>query len=177
MQYPGDFNSPVYITGGTLPLPTGAATAAGQATLDTDLQTVNVNLGIINANLTNGNNLVQQDVSNLGVTVTATAGSAVTATLPAVSGKFHYITLINIVAYTTAARTGSATPILVTSTNLATSYTWNFQTAGAIGTSENQNVSPVSTIKSSVANTATTIVCPATANVIWRVNIFYYAAA
>jgi len=108
---------------------------------------------------------------NLAVTAVGTAGAAVTLTLPAVTGNFHNITHIQITAYTTSARTGNATPITVTSTNLPGSPAWTFATAGAVGTTDIKTIE--SAIKSSTANTNTTIVCPATTNVIWRVQVIY----
>jgi hypothetical protein len=133
-----------------------------------------VNVSGVNAFVTNP---VQVVSANLGVTATGAAAAAVTATLPAVAGQFHYITGIEIVAYTTVARTGSATVVLVTSTNLPGSNVWDFQSAAAIGTSERQVTATNSPIKSAVVNTATTIVCPATTSVIWRVNVYYFTAA
>jgi hypothetical protein len=115
--------------------------------------------------------------ANLSVTATGAAGAAVTATLPAVAGLAHYITLIEIVAYTTLVRTGAVAPILVTSTNLPGSNVWDFQTAQAIGTSERQITNPSNPVRSSAVNTATTIVCPATTSVIWRINVYYSTGA
>lgn len=125
---------------------------------------------------TTGNLRVKQPVSTLAVTATGTAGSAVTLTLPSVASQYHYITAIEIVLYTTVARVGSATPVLVTSTNLPGSLVWDFQSVGAIGQSERQFSSYPSCLKSSSSGTATTIVCPATTSAIWRVNAIYYTA-
>jgi len=125
----------------------------------------------VNAFVTNP---VVISASNLGVTATGAAAAAVTLTLPAVAALAHYISMIEIVAYTTAARTGGVTPVLVTSTNLPGSNVWDFQTAAAVGTSERQVFTPNSPIRSSVVNTNTTIVCPATASIIWRVNVYYF---
>lgn len=111
---------------------------------------------------------------NLGVTVTAATGVAATATLPAVAANFHYIPHIEITAYTTAARTGVATPILVTTTNMQGSPVWDFATVAAIGTTDRLVQDFNLPLQSSVSNTATTIVCPATTGIIWRVNVFYY---
>jgi hypothetical protein len=111
---------------------------------------------------------------NLSVTATGVAGGAVTATLPAVSGQFHYINSIEIVAYTTLARVGVAAPVLVTSANLPGANIWDFATAAAIGSTDSRFYTFPSPYKSLSVNTATTIVCPATANVIWRVNVTYY---
>lgn len=115
--------------------------------------------------------------ASLWVTATAASGSAVTLTLPAVASQFHRINFIEITAYTTAARTGSATPLTVTTTNLPGSPAFTFQTAAAVGTKEPYVLAPGFPIKSSVANTATTIVCPATTSVIWRVNVSYYTSS
>lgn len=116
--------------------------------------------------------------STLCVTNTAAAAAACTLTLPAILGQFHYISHLTITRYATAAVTGTATPILVTSTNLPGSPVWTFARAQAIGTTDIQTlVLPGAALKSSVANTATTIVCPATASVLWRITATYYGAA
>lgn len=79
--------------------------------------------------------------------------------------------------YAAAGLTGGATPVLVTSTNLPGSVVWTFKTVLAIGDSEAQIYTPTTPLKSSVVNTSTTIVAPATTNVIWRINVWYQAAA
>lgn len=112
--------------------------------------------------------------ANLGVTATGAAGAAVTLTIPAVASNFHYISSLEIVAYTSLARVGIAAPVLVTSTNLPGAPVWDFSTAAAIGTLERLNFNFSSPVHSSVVNTNTTIVCPATVSVVWRVNVFYY---
>lgn len=175
----------------SLPLPAGAATAAGLATLDTDLST-------INANLTNGNakgrlldgagqavtstsingrqalDTRRADVALIAVTATGVSGAAVTCTLPAAASVFHYIQTLVITKYAVAALTGVATPVVVTTTNLPGNLAFTFATAQAIGTVVEEDLVGLDTLRSSVVNTATTIVCPATTNVIWRVNVFYY---
>lgn len=167
--------------------------------------TVSNDLALINANLTNGNQLVNlnkfggtavtigqktmaasipvvfasdQTVAsaNLWVTGTAVAGTGVTVTLPAVASQFHYINTLEITAYTSAARIGAATPVLVTSTNIPGSPAWDFSSADAIGTVELKFFTFPAPVKSSTVNTNTTIVCPATTSVIWRINVSYYAA-
>lgn len=117
---------------------------------------------------------VSSQSSPLWVTATGAAAAAVTVTLPAVTTQFHYISHIEIEAYSSAARTGGATPVIVTSTNLPGSPAWTFATAAAIGTTDTKLYSLGYAIKSLVSNTATTIVCPATTGVIWRVNVSYY---
>lgn len=112
--------------------------------------------------------------SYLGVTVTGTAGTAVTCTLPAAASQFQHISLIEITKYATAAITGTTTPVVVTSTNLPGNMAWSFETAQAVGTVVERLYLQHVPFKSSVINTATTIVCPAITSVIWRVNVQYY---
>ena len=113
--------------------------------------------------------------ASLHVTATAASGVTITATLPApAAGLYHYITTIDIELYSAAARTGSATPWLVTSTNLPGSPAWNFPTAGAIGTIDRLVMPLGRVLRSSVASTATTIVAPAATGGIWRLNISYF---
>lgn len=115
--------------------------------------------------------------ANLCVTNTAATGVACTLTIPAAgAGLFHYISLIEIQLYATAARTGGATPILVTTTNLPGSPVWDFDTAQAIGVTIRQATAPAAPIKSSAANTATTIVAPIATTGIWRITAYYTAA-
>jgi hypothetical protein len=79
--------------------------------------------------------------------------------------------------YSTAARTGGATPVIVTSTNTIGTPSWNFPSAGAVGTMINNIYDHAAPIRSSVANTNTTIVAPATTAVIWKIKIWYYTGA
>jgi len=114
--------------------------------------------------------------TNLWVTATAAANTAATATLPAAGvGMFHYITHIDITRNATAALAGTAT-IIHTTTNLPGSPAWsvgNAMVAG--GTQIDANIDPTTPIKSSVANTNTTIVAAAGgAAVLGRVNVGYY---
>ena len=124
-----------------------------------------------------GEPLAVSQIPVLWATAVGTTGSAITLTLPATPSQFHYINSIEIEAYSTAARTGSATPVTVTSTNIPGSPAWTFATAAAIGTTDTKFYPFSNNIKSSAANTATTIVCPATTGVIWRVNVSYYTGA
>jgi hypothetical protein len=115
--------------------------------------------------------------SDLCVSTTAATGVGVTATLPAVAGAFHYISEIYITKYFTVANAASATPLVVTTTNLPGSLAFSFgQPLGTIGTTDVRIEEFSRNLKSSVVNTATTIVCPATTGIIWRVNVVYYAA-
>lgn len=114
--------------------------------------------------------------ATLSVSSAGVAGSAITASVPAVASSFHYITLIEITAYTTVARVGGVTPVTVTTSNLPGSPSYTFASAAAVGSTDVKTYVFNQPFKSTSSNTASTIVCPATASVIWRVNIYYYAA-
>lgn len=152
------------ISAASLPLPTGAAT---ETTVNSLLKPASSLAAV-----TDITNPVKIERANLKVTATAATGVAATATLAAVASQFHNIAYIEITAYSTAARTGSATPILVTTTNLG-NLVFNFATAAAIGTTDKQIIIPTFLLKSDTVNTASTIVCPATTGIIWRINVFY----
>lgn len=113
------------------------------------------------------------------VTTVGTSGAALTATLAAAgAGLKHYITKIEITAFAAAARTASATPVTVTTTNIVNTPSFTFK-ANAMpqGDTEIQDKNFVLPLSTTTANTATTVVCPATTSVIWRINVFYYIAA
>lgn len=114
--------------------------------------------------------------ANLHVTATAAANTAATATLPAAGvGMFHYITHIGITRNATAALAGTAT-IIHTTTNLPGNPAWSVGNAMAAGGTQIDVVyEPTVPLRSSVANTATTVVCAAGgAAVLGRVNVSYY---
>lgn len=144
---------------------------------DTQLRAQAVNVALTGVGTDVATPAIMRRVPNsLCVNQTGAAAAAVTLTLPAVAGQFHYIDVIEITLYSTAARTGAATPITVTSTNLPGAPTWLFATAGAIGTTLPYAISASCAIKSSAANTATTIVCPAVTGGIWNVKAIYSTA-
>jgi hypothetical protein len=123
------------------------------------------------------NELIQQLKDSIPVSNTGAAAAAVTLTLPAgAAGKFTYLTYLQIIMYAAAALTGSATPVVVTTTNLPGSLAFTFPTAAAIGTIVEEKSEGVALMKGSAAATAITIVCPATTGVIWRVNGAYFIA-
>ena len=111
--------------------------------------------------------------SDTGVTATGVSGAGVTATLPLVALQFHFITFIQIQLYNVANRSGTATPILVTTTNLPGNPVFLFNTQGAGGEIQEKVFEPSQYIRSTLASTPTTIVCPAVTNVIWRINVWY----
>jgi len=117
--------------------------------------------------------------STLHVTVTAAANTAATATLPAAgAGLFHYITHIDITRNATAALAGTAT-LIHTTTNLPGSPAWSVGNAMiAGGTEKDVWIDFASPLKSSTANTATTVVAVAAGlAVLGRVNVSYFVGA
>jgi hypothetical protein len=115
--------------------------------------------------------------SPLAVTATAALTTAATLTLPAAgAGLFHYITSLAIDLYSAAARTGAAAPWVVTTTNLPGSPAFTFSSAGAIGAIDRYILPMTTPLRSSVANTATTVVAPAATGGIWRLNATYFTA-
>lgn len=171
------------VSAATLPLPTGAAAETTLAALNTKVTACNTGaVTVASCSLPTGA-ATEATLSAIGrpstlcVTGTAAAGQGVTLTLPAIAGQFHYLTYLSIVRYATAAVTGTATPILVTSSNLPGSPVWTFARAQAVGTTDTQTLPLAGNpLRSLVLSTASTIACPGTASVIWRVTAIYYGA-
>ena len=119
-------------------------------------------------------------VTPLVVTATGAAAAAVTATLPAPgAGLRQYITYLSMtrVNGTAAALTASATPVVCTTTNLPGSLAFTRAAdALAAGADDKWREDFAFPLVASAQNTATTIVCPATTGVIWRVTVGYYVA-
>lgn len=114
----------------------------------------------------------------LHVTATGLVNAALTATIPSAgAGLFHYITRIHVKKYFATAGLAAATPQLVTTTNLPGARVLSFSTAGAIGSTAEETIANALPIKSTTAGTATTIVCPAATDAIWRVSVDYYVGA
>jgi hypothetical protein len=113
--------------------------------------------------------------TTLLVTATAAAGTAVTASLPAVPGFRHVADFVRVTRSATAALTASATPTLITTTNLPGSPVITMGSdVGGIGVDKEAVLDfGGSGLAATAVNTATTVVCPATPNVIWRVNVGY----
>lgn len=115
--------------------------------------------------------------NSIGTTIGA-SGAATTLTLAAPgAGLRHYLTYLSINRYAAALLTASATPIAATTTNLPGTLAFSFAAdAAALGTLDRWREDFAYPIASSAQNTATTIVCPATTSVIWRVTAGYYVA-
>ena len=108
------------------------------------------------------------------VSVVSIAGNGLTATIPGEAGKFHYFCEIRVVEYAAANLGGAATPVTVATTNLPGNFEMTLATGLTIGTFDIRTFT--FRLKSSVAGTDTTIVAPATPNVLWRINVFYVTA-
>lgn len=113
--------------------------------------------------------------ATLTVTATGAADAAITLSIPSASGLFHYITSIEIIKYVTAAIPASATPVIITTTNL-NSRDFNFRRYGAVADTEVAQYDLSSPWRSAAVTTATTIVCPAVTGVKWIVTVHYYTA-
>ena len=109
------------------------------------------------------------------ITATGAASATVTATLPAVAGLRHIIDFIRVTRSATAALTASATPVLVTTTNLPGTPALTFGSdAGGIGVDKEGVLDfGASGLAATALGVATTIVCPVYTGVIWRVNVSY----
>ena len=109
------------------------------------------------------------------MTGTAAVSTAVTVTLPAVTSLRHYIDRISVVRSATAALTASATPVLVTTTNIPGLPIFTFGSdAAGVGIDREQVMDFGGAGMGAIAlGTATTVVCPAYTGVIWRVNVTY----
>lgn len=114
----------------------------------------------------------------LHVTGTAAVNTALTITLPAVAGQFHYITSIQWNKLYSVIGVAAGAGIICTSTNLPGNPAWTTeQNASPAGTVVQViDYQPTTPLKSSVANTATTIVCPLELQTIWRGNVSYFTA-
>ena len=117
--------------------------------------------------------------STITLTATGTSSAGVTLTIPAsAASTFHYITYIEIHKFAVALLVAAAAPVLVTSTNLNGNPTTDFSAGAELaGSGVRVQISPAIPLKSSVAATATTIVCPATTNIIWRVTAYWYVGS
>lgn len=122
-------------------------------------------------------------VPRTGVTMPCrlSSSTAVSAVMTAVAapgaGLRHYLTYLSINRFAAAVLTAAAAPVTVTTTNLPGALAFSFPAdAAALGTIDRWREDFAYPLASSAQNTATTIVCPATTGVIWRVTAGYYIA-
>lgn len=115
--------------------------------------------------------------SNLHVTGTAAANTPVTVTLPAIGGKSHFITSIQLVRVATAAVVGTAA-LIHTSTNLPGNPAWDAGNAIAVGQAiVDLDYRPTTPLQAFAAGSATTFTMPAGGvGVINRINVSYYVS-
>ena len=113
------------------------------------------------------------------VTATAAAGAALTLTLPAPSsGLRQFVTFVAVNRYAATVLTASATPSLVTTTNLPGLPVITLPAdAAALGTLYPWREDFAFAIAASALATAITINCPAVPGVIWRATSGYYIGA
>lgn len=113
----------------------------------------------------------------IGTTI-GSAAAATTLTLGAPgAGLRHYLTYLSINRFASTALTAGSAPVAVTTTNLPGSLAFSFAAdAAAQGTLDRWREDFAFPIAASAQNTPTTIVCPATTGVIWRVTAGYYVA-
>lgn len=130
------------------------------------------------ANTANYDNLLfGPQTNNIGTAVGA-SGAAVTLTLASPgAGLRHYLTYLAINRFAAAALTAAAAPVTVTTTNIPGALAFSFAAEafpqGSLDRWREDFAFPVST---NAQGTATTIVCPATTGVIWRVTAGFYVA-
>lgn len=112
------------------------------------------------------------------VTSVGASGAAVTLTLPGPgTGLRQYMTYLSINRFAAATLTAAAVPVTVTTTNLPGALAFSFGAEGlGQGVLDRWREDFTYPLASSALNTATTIVCPATTNVIWRVTAGYFVA-
>lgn len=115
--------------------------------------------------------------SSIGTTVGA-SGAAVTLTLTAPgAGLRHYLTYLSINRFAVATLTAAAAPVTVTTTNLPGTLAFSFAAeALAQGSLDRWREDFAFPIAASAQNTNTTVVGPATTNVIWRITAGFYVA-
>jgi hypothetical protein len=111
-------------------------------------------------------------------TATGASGAAVTLTLASPgAGLRHYLTYLSVNRFAAAVLTPAATPVLVTTTNLPGSLALSMPAdAAAQGTLFPWREDFAYPLVGVAQATATTIVCPATTGVIWRVTAGFYVA-
>jgi hypothetical protein len=111
-------------------------------------------------------------------TATGAAAAAVTLTLTAPgAGLRHYLSYLVVERHASALLTAGATPVLVTTTNIPTSLVFSFPAdAAAQGTVHEKKRDFPDPLATAAQNTNTTIVCPVTTGVIWRVEVGFYVA-
>jgi tRNA(Leu) C34 or U34 (ribose-2'-O)-methylase TrmL len=130
------------------------------------------------ANNAQYDNLMFGPVTSSIVTAVGAAAAAVTLTIPSPgAGLRNYMTYLAINRFAAAALTAAAAPVTVTTTNLPGALAFSFAAeAFPQGSLDRWREDFAFPVASSAQGTATTIVCPATPNVIWRATAGFYVA-
>lgn len=120
----------------------------------------------------------QTRVTTTTQTAVGAAGAAVTLTIASPgAGLRHYLTYLSINRFAAALLVAAAAPVTVTTTNIPGTTAFSFPAeAAAQGTIDRWREDFAYPIAASAQAAATTIVCPVTTNVIWRVTAGYYVA-
>lgn len=120
----------------------------------------------------------QTFVTTTTATAVGAAGAAVTLTIASPgTGLRHYLTYLAINRFASALLVAAAAPVTVTTTNIPGTPAFSFPAeAAAQGTIDRWHEDFAYPIATSAQATATTIVCPATTSVIWRVTAGYFVA-
>lgn len=111
-------------------------------------------------------------------TIVGASGAATTLTIasPGV-GLRPYLTYLSVNRFAAAVLTAAAAPVTVTTTNLPGALALSIPAdAAALGTMDRWREDFAYPLATSAQATATTIVCPATVGVIWRITAGYYVA-
>lgn len=134
-------------------------------------------VAFLNASTSSAGGVLEPMTNNIGTTI-GTAGTATTLTLASPgTGLRHYLTYLSINRFATAALTAAAAPVAITTTNLPGSLAFSFPAEAALqGTLDRWREDFAFPIMASAPGTATTIVCPATTGVIWRITAGFYVA-
>jgi hypothetical protein len=121
--------------------------------------------------------LVGMATTSVATTLGA-AGAATTLTLNAPpTGLRHYLTYLSISRFASAALTASATPVTIPTSNLPGALAFTLAAdALQLGQRDPWREDFAFPIAASGQGTATTIICPATPSVIWRVTAGFYVA-
>lgn len=117
-------------------------------------------------------------ITHSAITAVGAAGAAVTLTIPSPgAGLRNYITYLAINRFASTLLTAGAAPVTITTTNLPGTLAISFPAdAAAQGTLFPWREDFAYALASSAQSATTTIVCPITTGVIWRVTAGYYVA-
>lgn len=123
------------------------------------------------ASLADFSTIIERIPATSGLTATGAAAAAVTLTIPAPGASlYQYISWIRVEHFASALLVAAAAPVIVTTTNLPGTPSFNFRAdAAPQGTLTEKIIDQDMPIRAITANTAVTVVCPATTSVIWKV--------